>query len=183
MIFRGRQQVIIFITAGTMLACFILFRYVPLRGKIEANRLRYSQIQLAISKATLQNGQLPGLKEKLAEMTKTVANYERQIPDKRALGDFLQVITSLMNENNLTEQLIQPGNEIVAKALRCIPVKMQCKGKLEQIYEFYKSLQKLDRLIRIEKVRLYNDSNFSGEVSMQTNAVIYCKPRSSGNKI
>jgi hypothetical protein len=53
---------------------------------------------------------------------------------------------------------------------------MQCKGRLTQIFEFYKQLQKLDRLVRIEQVKLVNDSSFEGEVSMETKLVIYYWP-------
>ena len=44
---------------------------------------------------------------------------------------------------------------------------------IKQVFEFYKSLQGLDRLVRLEPVKLAHDSDFSGEVSSQTKAVIY----------
>ena len=50
---------------------------------------------------------------------------------------------------------------------------IRCQGKLEQIFEFSKSLQALDRLIRIEQIELKNDNNYSGHVDMTTKAVIY----------
>jgi hypothetical protein len=50
---------------------------------------------------------------------------------------------------------------------------MKCKGKLAQIFEFYRRLQGMDRSVRIEQVKLFNDSDFSGEVSMDAKAVIY----------
>jgi len=50
---------------------------------------------------------------------------------------------------------------------------MQCKGGVEQIFEFFKSLQNLDRLVRIEQIKLVNDQDFTGQASMQTKAVVY----------
>jgi hypothetical protein len=44
---------------------------------------------------------------------------------------------------------------------------------LAKIFEFYKQLQSLDRLVRVEQVKLENDGDFSGEVTMQTKTVIY----------
>jgi Tfp pilus assembly protein PilO len=78
-----------------------------------------------------------------------------------------------MNEHNLQGQMIQPGKEIKAGELNCIPVNMQCRGRLSQIFEFYRRVQGLDRLVRIEHVKLVNDGGFGGEVTMQTDAVIY----------
>jgi hypothetical protein len=50
---------------------------------------------------------------------------------------------------------------------------MQCKGRLEQIFNFFRSLQKMDRAIRVEKVELINDQEFNGDVTMNTDASVY----------
>ena len=130
---------------------------------------------LAVAKASAESEQLPALKEQLRELQKAIANYEVNIPLRKDLGAFLQQIANLMNRHNLEEQLIRPGSEIKTGKLNCIPIDMKCKGKLTQIFEFYKSLQGLDRLVRIEQIKLSNDSDFSGEVSMQTKVGIYCR--------
>jgi len=172
-LFRERQQIVIFCLAGAMVGGFVLFRYLPLRKRIKDIEQRRTAQILAIAKASAESEQLPALKEQLLKLQRTVGNYEANIPAQRALGVFLHKIADLMNEHNLKEQLVQPGKEIEADVLNCIPVNMQCKGKLTQVFEFYKSLQGLDRLVRIEQVRLVNDGDFSGEVSMQAKVVIY----------
>jgi len=132
---------------------------------------------LVITKTSAESRRMPELKQQLQELQETVGNYERKIPEHRELGMFLQKITNLMNEQNLVEQVIQPGQEIEADALKCIPVNIQCKGKLAKIFGFYRRLQGLSRLVRIEQVRLTNDSDYSGEVSMETKTVIYYRPK------
>jgi len=173
MVFRERQQIAICAAAAVMIVGFVLFRYLPLQRRIKAIKGKRAAQMLAITKASSESRRLPALKEELIEMQQAVAIYERRVPGERALGVFLQEIAGLMNEHNLREQLVQPGKQIEADKLNCIPVNMQCKGKLGQIFGFYKSLQKLDRLARIEQVKLVNDKNFTGEVSMQTKAIIY----------
>jgi hypothetical protein len=37
-------------------------------------------------------------------------------------------------------------------------------------------LQRLDRLVRIESVKLVNSDDLSGQVSMQTRTVVYYRP-------
>jgi len=62
--------------------------------------------------------------------------------------------------------------------LTCIPVIMQCKGSLRQMFDFFRTLQALDRLVRIEHLELSNAGDFSGEVSMRADVVIYYRPGS-----
>ena len=176
MLFRERKQIAICVAAGAMIAAVVLFRYLPLRQRMKAvEQTKTAQI-LAISKASMERAQLPVLKEQLLELQRMVGNYKANIPAQRNLGVFLQQIAELMSKHNLREQAIVPGKEIAMEELSCITVDMQCKGKLAQVFEFYKRMQKLDRLVRIEQVKLVNDSDFSGEVSMQTNVFIYYRP-------
>lgn len=177
-LFREKRQIAIFAAAAVMICGFVLFRYLPLRRETEFLRQAYAAQMLAIAKASEESRQIPAAREQLLGLQAAVGNYERQIPAQRELGEFLQKIADLMNEHNLKGQMIQPGNEIKTGELNCVPINMQCKGKLSQIFEFYRRLQRLDRLVRIERIKLVNDNDFSGDVVVQTNAVVYYRAES-----
>jgi len=176
MFFRKRQQLMIFVAAGVTIGGFGLFRGLPLRRRIKALRQTKAAQTLTIAKGTADGKQLPLLKEQLLELQRELESYEANIPERSDIGVFLQRIAVLMNEHNLRGQMIEPRKEIKAEKLNCIPVNMKCKGGLTQIFEFYRRLQGMDRLIRIEQVKLFNDSDFSGEVAMEAKAVIYYRP-------
>ncbi len=160
-----------------MVSGFVLFRYLPLRKRLKDIKSLRIQTQSAVTRASIQRRELPALRGQLTETKRKVENYAANIPAQRDLGLFLQQIAGLMNAHGLEEQMVQPGKETQAEGLNCILVNMQCRGGLEQIFEFYRSLQKLDRLIRIEHVKLVNKKDFSGQVTMQTKAVIYYRGR------
>jgi len=176
MVFWKKQQLMIFVVAVLLAADFIFFGFSPLRKRLKAvNQARTDQ-RLVIAKAATEQMQLSNLKEQLQKLESTIGNYQVNVPADRDLGSFLQQIANLMSQHNLTEQIVAPGEEIKADKLSCIPVNMQCKGKLDQIFKFYKQLQRLDRLVRIESVRLVNSDDLSGQISMQTKAVVYYRP-------
>lgn len=177
MFFQEKQQITIFIVAGAIIGGFVLFRYLPLQKRIKTVRQIRAVQTKAINQGSADSKQLPVFEEKLQKLQKMVGNYETNIPAQRALGDFLQRITNLMNKYSLKEQVIAPGAEIEADELHCIPVEMRCKGRLTQLFEFYKGLRGSDRLIRIEHVKLENDDSYSGEVSMETKAIIYYRAK------
>ena len=173
MLFRERQQILIFVVAGAMVGGFVLFRYLPLRKKMKTVEKTRAAQTLVIAKGTARSEQLAALKEELLKLQSAVGGYARQIPADRELGTFLHRIAGLMSGHNLREQLIEPGDEVEADTLNYIPVTIKCKGRLKQIFGFYKSLQGLDRLVRIEQIKLVNDQDFTGQASMQTKAVVY----------
>ncbi|UCG46867.1 MAG: type 4a pilus biogenesis protein PilO [Phycisphaerales bacterium] len=180
MLFRERQQVTISIAAIAVMGCFVLLRYLPLKKEIQTvNRTKAAQM-LVITGGEECERKIPALKEQLDKLSLAVGNYESCIPQERALGPFLHRIADLMNEHKLTEQSVTPGEEVAAGELCCIPVTMQCKGTLARVFEFYRHLRGLDRIVRIEQVKLTNDAEFSGRVRMETRAVIYYRAGAPG---
>ena len=177
MFFRERQQITICIVAGAVVCVFMLFWYLPLHKKMKAIKQAKAVQLLAIAKSAADSRQLPLMREQLLELQARLENYEVNIPEQNTFGGFLGRIADLMNENNLKEQEITPGEEIKADKFNCIPVTMRCKGKLVQIFQLYRQLQTLDRLVRIELVKLSNDSDFNGQVSMETKAFIYYRSK------
>ena len=177
MLFQGKQQITICVIGTAIVCVFVLLWHVPLRGKMNAVRQAKTERALAIAKGTADTRQLPLLEEQLLKFQTRLGDYEAHIPEQRAHGVFLHRIAELMKENNLDEQVITPGKEIEAGKFNCIPVSMQCKGELAQISEFYRRLQTLDRLVRIEKVKLSNDDKYGGRVSMETEAVVYYRAK------
>jgi Tfp pilus assembly protein PilO len=175
--FRDRQQITICVIAAVIVCVFVLSWYLPLRSKARAARRAKAERALAIAKGTADARQLPLLEEQLLKLEARLGDYEANIPGQRAHGVFLQRIADLMKEHDLNEQEIKPGDEIEADRFNCIPVIMRCKGELAQVSEFYRQLQAQDRLIRIEKVTLSNDDGFSGQVSMETEAVVYYRAK------
>jgi len=180
--FRKKQQLTICVVAVMLIADFLWFGCLPLWKTMRAIKQTKAALRVVIAKGTIGSRQLPVLKEQLQKLQETVSNYEVNVPTQRDLGGFLQQIANLMTDHNLSEQVVAPSKEIEADGLSCIPIKMKCKGRLAQVFQFYKRLQRLDRLVRVEQVKLVNDSDFSGEVSMETQAVIYYRPEAEPDK-
>ncbi|MHC4062626.1 MAG: type IV pilus inner membrane component PilO [Planctomycetota bacterium] len=177
MLFRGRQQITI-CAIGAAIACvFMVLWYLPLRRKTKEIEQVKAKRALTIAKGTADARQTPLLQEQLRKLQARIGDFEASIPEQRAHGGFLQRITDLMKDHDLKDEVIKPGEEIRADKFTCIPVSMECKGELAQISEFYRRLQNLDRLVRIEKVTLNNDESYGGQVTMKTEAVVYYRAK------
>jgi len=173
MLFRERRQIVIFGAAVLMVGGFVLFRYLPLRARIKTVNQTKAADRKAASEEAVQGQLIPVLEGQARELSESIGDYEAKMPRERELGAFLGRITDLMNEHNLKEQVVTPGGEVKSGELSCIPVDIQCKGNLAEMFEFFKGLQSLERLVRIEQIKLSNDADFSGEVRLETRAVIY----------
>jgi len=173
MFIRTKQQILIFTAIAVLTGGFLLFSYLPLKGKIESLHQKQVLHQAGLNKTLLRIEQIPMLKNQMIQLKNRVGNFDARVPENKALGNFLQEIASLMNKHNLKEQIVKHGDEIKAEDFCCIPLNIQCKGRLDQIYGFFDSLQSLDRVVRVEKINLKNNENFTGQIEMQAGAFIY----------
>ncbi len=175
--FEKKQQIINLTLAIVMVLGFVIFGYLPLNKKTKAVKHMKSEQKLTIDKASIASKQLHVVEEQLRNLQQKLENYDQKIPEQRELGAFLQQMASLMNKHDLKDQLIQPGTEIAIDSLKCIPIKMKCRGNLSQIFEFFKSIQTFDRSVRIEQVQLANGNDFNGEITIHTKAFIYYRSK------
>lgn len=175
--FREKKQIIILSAAVLMLAGFVFFGCLPLRKKMQVLKIAEVSQKAALQRSVIRSRQLPGLEKQLQQMQEQFGNYKAALPCERQLGEFLKKIANLMNEHNLAGQCVEPAEEVKLDELNCIPVNMQCSGTLKQIFDFYNSLKTLDRLIRIEEVKLVNDKDFSGLIRMQTKIAVYYRSK------
>src|SRR4030042_4836602 len=174
-LFREKQQIIICLIAVMSIGGFVLLRFLPLHQAIKTVKQINTAQRLIIAKGISESEQLPLFTDQLLKFKVELRNYENNIPQQIKLGSFVHQIADLMNQHQLKEQEIAPRVETGADGLNCIPVSIQCKGELKQIFEFYQQLQELDRLIRIQQVRLVNDPDFKGEGRMETDVVIFLR--------
>ena len=173
--FLKRQQLIILGLAVSIIAGFAVFLYYPLAKQARVVKQADAAQSAAAARADTRNRRLPTLREKAETLQRKLHNYDKKIPQNRRFATLWQEIADVMNEHNLKDQLVQPGPEIEGTELNCIPISIQCSGRLNQIFEFLKSLQQLERVIRIEQFQLLNDRDFTGQLKMNAEANVYYK--------
>ncbi|MBN2129655.1 MAG: type 4a pilus biogenesis protein PilO [Sedimentisphaerales bacterium] len=172
-----RQQMWVYLIGFLFVADFLFYGYMPSQQRLQSLKQAKDKQVRAIRTAATQSRELPKLKKRLRKVEEIVKNYETYVPAKGSLGAFLQDIARIMNTHNLTEQNIIPQSDIERSGVNCIPVHMNCKGTIKEVFGFFQDFQAMDRLVRIEKAVLKNDNEYTGQVSMHTEAVIFYRPQ------
>ena len=116
---------------------------------------------------------IPALRGQANALRVKLADYDLRIPPDRRFADLWHRMAEAMNRHNLQDQVVQPGTETTGQIVGSIPIKLQCSGTLEQIFEFLKSLTEFERLIRIEELQLQNDADYSGWIKLDATARVY----------
>jgi Tfp pilus assembly protein PilO len=168
-----KQQMWVYLIAALFVCDFVAYGYLPSRQRLTSLERVWGQQRKTIAMAAAQSAELPGLERRLRDMNEAVAGFDVRVPAGRALGTFLQQIAGIMTDCRLVEQVVLPGKEVKTGDLNCVPIHVACRGTLADIFRFFTQLQSLDRLVRVEKVALENDTDLTGQISVQVEAVIF----------
>jgi Tfp pilus assembly protein PilO len=168
-----RRQLWVYAVAVLFCADFVFYGYLPSRKRLLSLQQSQAQQQRMIQASATQSKELPALKGRLRDVEQIAQHYDSYVPKEALLGGFLQEIARIMTEHHLADQVVVPGREIQPGVLWRIPIHINCRGSLKDIFGFFREFQAMDRLVRIEKVTLQNGQDLQGQVSMQADAVIF----------
>ena len=168
-----KQQSIILAMTVIIIIGFGIFRYYPIAKQTQAVKEVENNQKIQSIVAKTQTQQLPMLYDIVKKLRTELADYDNQVPQSRRFAELYQQIADIMGRYDLEEQLIQHDSEIEGQDLNCIPITVQCSGMLSEIFELFKSIQALDRLIQIESVQIRNDADFSGIISVDARIKVF----------
>lgn len=168
-----RKQFAMSIAVVTLAAAFVFFQYLPLNKETASLSAANAALISENTAAGLRLESLPKLYEGIEKIKGQIGDFDAKIPVGRSHGLFLQNLASVMQKHGLEELVVQPGMETETSGLSVIPVSIRCKGKLMQIFRFFKALEDFERIIQIEEISLTGDDKFDGSITMQAKANIF----------
>lgn len=171
-----KKQFLLCVVVLAITAAYMFLRILPLHSKASQLASESEQQHQVIRQGLEAQAKLSKTRMELEQLEAEIGDFRNKIPTKRSMGQLLQKIADLMDENSLADQVVRPGNEEQLKELTRIPVTMECRGRLEQIFDFYHSLEELDRLVRVEFIELNSQASDGGIVKMRTQASVYYEP-------
>jgi Tfp pilus assembly protein PilO len=176
----SKQQIWVCVVAGLFVSDFIWCGYLPAQERLKSLKQAWAQQQRIVMMGATQGAELPALTQRLQDTEDIVALYDVRVPPEGTLGTFLQRMAGIMTGRRLTNQEVVPGKAWETDGLTCIPVQVTCAGTLADVFNFFNDLQALNRLVRIERVALGNDSGMTGRIHMRMEGVIFHQtPRQS----
>ena len=176
-----KQQIIIIVVAVISIGGFGVLRYLPLASKTREIKAARTEFLNGDEQVKKQARQLPVLNAKIDKLKEKIGDYDKKIPHGRRFASLYDEIAAVMNKHNLTEQLIQPGVEISGPEISTIPIVLNCSGSLNDIFEFFRSIELFDRLIRIENLEMKSESD-QDIVSVKADALVYYRKYLASNQ-
>ena len=176
-----KKQATILMLATVVLLGFGLFRYMPIVRKRMAMKKQLDSQSLSMEQIQEYSRLLPELNLQKRQLEEKLQTSAGKIPEGKQFAKLWQQIAEVMNECQLQDQLVQPETEMKSDELCCIPLRIECRGSLDQMFMFFQKLENFDRLVCFEDVQLENSSDLDAEIKLNAKANVYYKPSKAGN--
>ena len=149
------------------------FRCKPLVARAQQlSKVKSEQLLDSDAIRTQMKG-LPRLGLRMKELRNHVGEYHSKIPRNREFAGLWNQIAEVMNSLSLKDQSIQPGMEVLGNEINSIEITIKCTGTFSQLFEFFNQLNQIERVVRLENLKLTNSTTDPRLITMNSGAKIY----------
>lgn len=158
---------LIVIVGGTVLGVF----------RPQSKTLRELETQIVKQKTALaaEAGKVlvvPTMLRQVEAMRMRYRNFDQRLPQRQELGGFLKEISENLAKEDLSNQLIEPGNPSRDALFHTLPIIMRFRGSYLALTRFLNRLEEMERLARVQKMLIKTDPK-SEEVDIELRMNIY----------
>ena len=152
-----RESLVVLAVMAAMAGGVWFFLYRP-----QASRLEQLQTQIAAQKTVLQSDAqkasvVPDMIRQVREMMLRYKDLDRKVPERTELGGFLREISANLSDENLSNQLIEPGSPTREELFHTLPMIMKFRGSYLSLASFLKRIDGMERLARVHKLKIDSD--------------------------
>jgi Tfp pilus assembly protein PilO len=143
--------VVLAILAAMVLGATVVV-YLPQGRELEGIKSEIAQTQIDIETDAQQVASVPALVRQIETMRNQYKDFDRKLPKRKDLGEFLRQINGSIASENLTNQLIEPGNPVKEELFHTLPIIMRFKGSYMSMASFLNRIDNMERLTRVQKL-------------------------------
>ena len=115
---------------------------------------------------------VPGLLRQVTAMKSRYSNHDRRLPKRKELGGFLREISERLADEELSNQLIEPGSPTRQELFHTLPITMKFKGSYLALASLLGRIQSMERITRVEKLLIGSQAKRGGkdlDIELQLN--------------
>ena len=154
--FTKDNLVMVAIVAVIMVAAAVVV-YLPQSRKLNRIRNDIASEQATLESTAQQASVVPGMVRQIEAMKGRYKDFDRRLPKRKELGEFLREISQNLQAEKLTNQVIEPGTPSQEELFHTLPIIMRFRGPYLALASFLERIDKMERLTRTQKLTIIAD--------------------------
>ncbi len=164
-----RERVIIIITLLCVLSALLFqFPYTRLVKSVAAREARIVATEKDITELATQ---IADLTRRAADVPAISAGWE--LGDQKSVVLFLKDVSGEARRNGVSLVSVYPAQQVDKEKYNEVSVNLDLKGRYRELADYFKSLEKLSKLVSVRKIRMESCPDSSSVCAAQVEAVTY----------
>ena len=166
----GKQILVTLGLVVLLIVVAVVGLFLPQQRTLEKIETDMAATQAELSENEILAQTVPALIEQVERMKLLYKDFDRRLPVQDELGGFLESISTDLIDSQLVDQLIERKNPIPGELFYTLPVIMKLSGTYLDTAEFLGRLDSMERLARVEKMKIHRNPNESDlDIELQIN--------------
>jgi len=170
---RYEQPITVALIFGVV-GLYVFMVHLPQKRQLKRLEQEYRGQEEKFLRAKAEYSHLAELNKSVTLLRDVVGHLYRRMPAKGEFGSSLETIIAGLNTSKLITEEISPQSPKSAEKFSELPININFKGSFENICVFLAGLENLDRLIRIENLRLEGDAGSTPVIKAKMVLNVYC---------
>jgi len=136
----------------------VAFFFVPQGRKLDQLQCQLARKQQILSSESREASVVPKMLRRVEAMKSRYAGWDRKMPGRKELGQFLGEISGNLASEKLSDQVIEPGNPTRGQLFHTLPIIMRFRGSYPSLANFLERIDKMQRLTRVQKLKIKADT-------------------------
>ena len=151
-----RNNFIVLAILAAIISAAMVLVYIPQQQELTRLRTAISRENVRMSENARLCSGVPAMIRQVQDLKKCYVNFDQRLPKQIELGGFLREISGDLSQENLVNQLIEPGNPRRSELFHTLPITLRFRGTYLSLASFLKRLSQMERLTQVERITVSN---------------------------
>ncbi len=161
------RKIIFFVMTVGMASASYIYMIKPANRDLVIQKEKFSQKKSKLRELETAPAVLEDINKQLVRLEESIVILDSKLPPKKAIHSILEDVTLIAQKNGLTPKAIRTATSKINNGYIEQPIKMEFEGVFNSYYSFLLSLEKLDRITKINEMTIKIDSE-NDEIMLAT---------------
>lgn len=153
----GKDTLLMLAPVAIIVIGAVVLVFMPQSGQLKRLNTQITAQTYKLRAESEQASVVPELVRRVEGMNHRYKDFDHCLPKRTELGGFLCDIARHLDEHELSNQSIEPGNPTRSELFHTLPITMRFRGSYMNIARFLRRLDEMERLSRVEMLQIVGD--------------------------
>jgi Tfp pilus assembly protein PilO len=154
-------------------ALFYFVWYRPTTRDMHALRVRIEQNHRNLEASRTKAGELPTVTRAVNDLRQGLARFDRLIPRRQDLPQFLDALESLKRQAGITNCSLKPDQPRTFATHSEQTIRVDFEGDFHQVADYLAKVEDMDRMTRVRRLNFKAADSAQGTVAVQMDVSIF----------